>query len=446
MSLPNDIPPDRFNELLAQVPIVEENLRELMSLKPVDFSAVEEKTCVLIDTADRLQHLTWQLREQSSLFRSIFGHDVSGVFSNLGSTLDDIRHQASSLFDKISFDKILNEIGVKENEGARMEVGFVDELKKMARDYCLIEQIAVDNDSDDDAGVPLQLREKAARIAIEPYQLSHLREEVLDRGIGEFDTLFLEYFGGSCVDVDFEGLRQRVRTYCMDQSEAPEEISDTDNNVLRSICIAERDVNCWRAEVHKHAAEILDLRSQVWISLWTALRTIESIGYWVSGHIIEPEARSIQQFLADATPALKSVFSRKSRKSPLDCEGDADAVVSMHQGTVAAILSNIVANAGKHGKSTALHITSLVQEHSVQLIVEDNGSGFPVEVAERIYEPGFSGGESSGLGLADADKRMAITGGSLHADGHGGLINKTNGNGAKFTLTLPRVDVLNSAH
>lgn len=441
MSFDNNIPHKQFEELLEQVPIVELNFKRLLSLQAMDFPAIEEETDALIAGVDALQTLLLRLRQQSIMFRDIFGHDAGTALMYLAPTLKEIHEQASELFDNKSLDTIIEEeIAVKEGEMACMDRGFVDALREMTKHYCMNTVDIADTDADDDSDIPLELREKAAEISIEPYSLRLFREEVLKTGINEFDALFLEYFGGSCEGVDIQSLRQRIRLYCVDQSETQIEIAEEDQEILRLMQFERRDVEYWRSEVREHANAILQLRSQVGIFLWTVCRTIESIGYWVPEHTIKPVLLSIQKFLEEALPALRDRFTKIAGKSSvLDFVPSDDSVVSIHQGTVGTLLLNIVANAGKHGKASELRISTAVQDQNIPLMIEDNGIGFSDEIANRMYKMGFSGGGSSGIGLANADERMSASGGSIEADGHGGLPNRLGVNGAKFTLTIPIV-------
>ncbi len=72
----------------------------------------------------------------------------------------------------------------------------------------------------------------------------------------------------------------------------------------------------------------------------------------------------------------------------------------------------------------------------VELIVEDNGPGFPAEAAHKLFEPFFTTKpEGHGYGLSTCYRII---------QNHGGKIAAQNvpGSGARFTITLPSKDVL----
>ena len=107
-------------------------------------------------------------------------------------------------------------------------------------------------------------------------------------------------------------------------------------------------------------------------------------------------------------------------------EGDGDAL----QQLVWILLDN----ARKYGGPDVLVRLRQVQGRA-QLVVSDNGPGFPAEVGDKVFErfyraePSRSPG-GSGLGLAIAKEIVTAHGGSITAS------NQTEG-GAAITVTLP---------
>jgi PAS domain S-box-containing protein len=105
------------------------------------------------------------------------------------------------------------------------------------------------------------------------------------------------------------------------------------------------------------------------------------------------------------------------------------------------MLSNLVANAidacrfdpadDKPGHSITLRCRRH-DDHSVDLEVEDNGSGIPDDMNNRVFEDFFStkGSEGTGIGLLVVQKV---------AQEHGGTVTFTSrpGEGTTFTVTLP---------
>ena len=69
----------------------------------------------------------------------------------------------------------------------------------------------------------------------------------------------------------------------------------------------------------------------------------------------------------------------------------------------------------------------------VTLVWTDNGSGLPLEVADRLFDPYFSTkSKGTGLGLAICRNLADRMGGTIT------LSNRSDGHGAIAELTLPR--------
>ncbi|SFV03556.1 ATP-binding protein [Pseudoduganella namucuonensis] len=99
-------------------------------------------------------------------------------------------------------------------------------------------------------------------------------------------------------------------------------------------------------------------------------------------------------------------------------------------------VGNLVGNARKYAAG-AVVVTAVRKPGLVEIAVEDDGPGIPVDERDRVFEPFYrmdrsrdraSGG--FGLGLSIARKAVALHGGTLHAeDGELG--------GARFVIRLP---------
>ena len=98
------------------------------------------------------------------------------------------------------------------------------------------------------------------------------------------------------------------------------------------------------------------------------------------------------------------------------------------------MLINLLSNARDASPpGSAVRVRSEVSEHTVDLIVEDEGSGIPKNIQDRLFEPFFTTkdpGEGTGLGLAISSGIVADFGGRLTAH------NRDSG-GAVFDLELP---------
>lgn len=110
-------------------------------------------------------------------------------------------------------------------------------------------------------------------------------------------------------------------------------------------------------------------------------------------------------------------------------------------GDPAALLrafQNLIENAAKHGgPGTTIEITLLVADHSLEIMISDQGPGIPANEMNEIFEPFFRGSRArsgqvrgSGLGLSLV-KSIVVA--------HGGDVSVTTeiGTGSTFTVSLP---------
>lgn len=101
------------------------------------------------------------------------------------------------------------------------------------------------------------------------------------------------------------------------------------------------------------------------------------------------------------------------------------------------VFRNLLGNSAKYRGTRPLQIQAraVAMQDAWRIEIQDNGQGFPPEVAEGLFEPGerqpnhaHIGGQ--GLGLAICRHLLAIDGGTIEATGQ-------PERGAVFTLTLP---------
>lgn len=124
-------------------------------------------------------------------------------------------------------------------------------------------------------------------------------------------------------------------------------------------------------------------------------------------------------------------------------------IVQVDRRRMERVIVNLIENALQHGAAPVTIEVSPVAAAErrepggrslVQVAVTDSGSGIPAEhlphVFERFYkaDPSRSSGRGSGLGLAIARENARLLGGDLTAA-------NIPGNGARFVLTLPTIDL-----
>ncbi|MGN6184199.1 MAG: ATP-binding protein, partial [Thermoanaerobaculia bacterium] len=81
-----------------------------------------------------------------------------------------------------------------------------------------------------------------------------------------------------------------------------------------------------------------------------------------------------------------------------------------------------------------IRVTTEATDRSVALTVEDEGTGIPAEILNKIFEPLYTTKRSgTGLGLAVAQQIVVRHGGSIDAT-------SVVGKGTTFRILLPRAE------
>jgi signal transduction histidine kinase len=138
---------------------------------------------------------------------------------------------------------------------------------------------------------------------------------------------------------------------------------------------------------------------------------------------LRPKIEELVRPLADARPNAVTIAV------PPDLEAVVDPTA------LDRMLSNLIANSLRHGKPPVM-VTANGQDRHLRLVVEDRGSGVPLEFVPRLFDrfarsPESRGlSEGSGLGLAIAQ---------AYARAHGGEIvyGPAVPHGARFEVVIP---------
>jgi PAS domain S-box-containing protein len=96
---------------------------------------------------------------------------------------------------------------------------------------------------------------------------------------------------------------------------------------------------------------------------------------------------------------------------------------------------NFIDNTRKYGKKTTtikVHYEK-AEGNCIKLIYEDDGVGIPVENKINLFHEGFSTGGSTGFGLFLTKKMIDVYGWQIQENGE-------PGKGAKFTITIPKLN------
>jgi signal transduction histidine kinase len=100
------------------------------------------------------------------------------------------------------------------------------------------------------------------------------------------------------------------------------------------------------------------------------------------------------------------------------------------------VFIHLFENTLRHGTTaTEIRISLHPEEGSLQLVVEDNGTGISREDKEKVFERGY--GKGTGWGLFLAREILAVTGATIIENGE-------PGKGARFLIRFPRGTVRTS--
>ncbi|MCC6672686.1 MAG: HAMP domain-containing protein [Planctomycetes bacterium] len=137
--------------------------------------------------------------------------------------------------------------------------------------------------------------------------------------------------------------------------------------------------------------------------------------------------------LGEVERILRHQLEQSGLRLHLDLPESLPAVRS-NAGELKQVLLNLLVNARDASPPhSEIRLAARGVDGTVELTVQDQGSGVPSEYLERIFDPFFTTkppGKGTGLGLALS---LALV------EGHGGRleVHNTPGSGACFTLTLP---------
>jgi two-component system sensor histidine kinase KdpD len=110
-------------------------------------------------------------------------------------------------------------------------------------------------------------------------------------------------------------------------------------------------------------------------------------------------------------------------------------LVKLDHALTEQVLINLLRNAGRYTPAgTAVNISAQISEGTLEIVVEDNGPGFPAEALPRLFEkfyriPGARS-HGSGLGLSIAKGFVEAQGGAIQAE-------NIAGGGARFVIRIP---------
>jgi signal transduction histidine kinase len=158
-------------------------------------------------------------------------------------------------------------------------------------------------------------------------------------------------------------------------------------------------------------------------SLTAIVATVERVETEIRTILATARARASEPDHCDVRSVVEPLL--RSSAVPVRVVGDAEAGVPA--GMLATVLTPLLDNAARHARSAAL--VEIQEGVRVTVTVSDDGEGVRAEDAERIFEPGWSGSDGTGLGLSLARRVAAALGASVEV---------VPGDGGRFVVTLPR--------
>ncbi len=156
---------------------------------------------------------------------------------------------------------------------------------------------------------------------------------------------------------------------------------------------------------------------------------------------VNPEPSEVVALVDRARNAFKSAGGRNSLD--IDIKPDLPLVMADRQ-RIVQVLGNLLSNAARHSsESSVIRVTAVPEGVHVAFSVSDEGRGIPAESLPHLFHK-FSRAQSeeqggdTGLGLAICKGIVETHGGRIWAESDG------PGLGARFTFTLPTVDITRS--
>ncbi len=137
----------------------------------------------------------------------------------------------------------------------------------------------------------------------------------------------------------------------------------------------------------------------------------------------------------NAEKALNEAIALFSGSSSLEFINDCHGLSLLADSLLTRLFYNLIDNSLKHGEKVTkirVHYEKADQDELI-MVFEDDGVGISAENKSKLFKEGFSTSGSSGYGLFLLRKMMSVYGWSIQENGE-------PGKGAKFTMTIPRIN------
>jgi len=145
---------------------------------------------------------------------------------------------------------------------------------------------------------------------------------------------------------------------------------------------------------------------------------------------------SLQHFLEKVNDNMDELISSNKLIFTIENKVQADVMLGNEDALLGAVMNllNNAVEAKMEGAGVIIMKLSQRDQSSLQIQVQDNGSGIDSETQQRLFEPFYTTKvKGTGLGLAVVDSVIRAHSGSIRCD-------STKGEGTLFTLLLPCIN------
>ncbi len=138
---------------------------------------------------------------------------------------------------------------------------------------------------------------------------------------------------------------------------------------------------------------------------------------------VAPLLQEAERAFRAEQPEARARIDVAAPEEPLEAALDRERIVQ--------VLVNLMENAHKHAKGlTRIGLSARAADGRLVLAVENDGSAIPEEALPRLFEPFFTTGRGTGLGLSVVKRIVEQHGGTVE-------VRSAPGEGTRFTVSLP---------
>lgn len=124
---------------------------------------------------------------------------------------------------------------------------------------------------------------------------------------------------------------------------------------------------------------------------------------------------------------------------PVTVSGSPRSVVNGDPEQLTQVVANLLANARAHTPpATPIHIDLQERESEVELVVSDQGAGFPPEALDSVFDRFYRADSSRSRKSGGAGLGLAIVDAIARAHGGRAIASNANGGGARMSVVLPK--------